>query len=133
MYWLPPDVEYRIEVLKRELERALSQIPVFENGIAEEQENLSLHWMFRSSLTDAIKFLRETHEAAISLSEYKSIIVDLMLLDSEIAQRELAIKKLSNALVDKEREIRLMRDHIQKLHMSSRRGVVLEFRKKNDN
>lgn len=130
MSWLPPDVEYRIEVLKRELERAISQIPIYELGIREETKELELQWTYKQALLDAVKFLRQTREAAVSLNEYKNILVDLALIDQTIIQKNIAISNLTKALADKQREIRQMKEHSLKLSMTGRKGVLLEFRKK---
>jgi len=130
MSWLPPDVEYRIEVLKRELERTAGQIPIYENGIREETKELDLQWAYRQALTDAIRFLRSTDEAAISLNEYKNILVDLALIDQTIIQKQTAIANLNKVLSDKHREVEHMKNSLMKLSMTNRRGVLLFFRGK---
>lgn len=130
MSWLPQDVEYRIEVLRRELERTSNQIPVFELGINEETKDLELQWVYRQALLDAIGFLRATDEAAVSLSEYKNILVDLALIDQTIIQKQLAIANLNKVLVEKRKEIEQMKNSMAKLSMTNRRGVLLNFRKK---
>lgn len=130
MSWLPPDVEYRIEVLRRELERTSNQIPVYELGIREETKDLELQWVYRQALLDAIKFLKATGEAAVSLSEYKNILVDLALIDQTIIQKQMAIFNLTKVLADKRKEIEQMKNNMLKLSMLNRRGVLLDFRKK---
>lgn len=81
-------------------------------------------------MTDAVRFLRETDEAAISLNEYKNILVDLALIDQTIIQKQIAIANLNRVLSDKRKEIEHMKSNMMKLSMTNRRGVLLFFRGK---
>jgi len=132
MSWLPTDVEYRIKVIEKEIERAYAQIPVFELGIREEQKDLDLQWIYRQTLIEAIAFLKAQGPTAVSLSEYKNILVDLAITDQTITQKQTAITNITKALGEKKREIEHMKNSIVRLTMTNRRGVLLDFRKKNE-
>ena len=133
MSWLPVEVEYRVGLLQRELNYSTNQIAIYEMGLRDEQKSLNLQWAYRQALLEAVRYLQSTDGVTVSLAEYKNIKVDLSTIDTTIKQKYIAIANLNKAIVEKRKEIIMIKNQIYTLSMTNRRGVILEFRKNYDN
>ena len=125
---MTPNEEYQEQLLLKAIDDAEKALHIILMGVQDARDELKTLRAYYTSLMEARDNLR-SGDYIVSMMEFKKIQEEIKAMREILRERNASFSQMKQYMQNKKREGDNLREHLNRFRISTRRGVILEFRR----